>query len=50
MPALPKVDDPAALRAREVDAPCYSIDFDFDLQATRDGLPPDHIERAHFEA
>ena len=50
VPAVSKVTDPAALRAREVDAPFYSIDFDFDLHAQREGLPADQIERAHFEA
>jgi catechol 1,2-dioxygenase len=50
VPAVSKVTDPAALRAREVDAPFYSIDFDFELHAQRDGLPADQIERAHFEA
>lgn len=50
VPAVNKVSDPAALRAREVDAPFYSIDFDFDLHAQRAGLPADQVERAHFEA
>jgi catechol 1,2-dioxygenase len=50
VPALTKVTDQAALRAREVDEPFYSIDFDFDLHAQREGLPADQIERAHFEA
>ena len=50
VPALTKVTDPAALRAHEVDAPYYAIDFDFDLLAQRDGLPADEVERAHFQA
>lgn len=50
VPALTRVDDPAALRANEVDAPFYSIEFDFDLVANREGLPSDHIDRAHFTA
>ena len=50
VPAMTKVTDPAALQASEVDAPFYSIDFDFDLHAQRVGLPADQIERAHFVA
>jgi catechol 1,2-dioxygenase len=50
VPPVTRVTDPAVLRAREVDAPFYSIDFDFALHAQRDGLPADRIERAHFEA
>ena len=50
VPPLTKVDDPATLRAREAEAPFYSIDFDFDLHAARAGLPIDQVERAHFEA
>lgn len=50
VPAMKKVDDAASLRAQEVDAPYYAIEFDFDLLAARDGLPPDQVERAHFEA
>ncbi|WP_020653890.1 catechol 1,2-dioxygenase [Massilia niastensis] len=50
VPPLVKVTDPARLRAHEVDAPFYAIEFDFDLHARRDGLPPDHVERAHFSA
>ncbi|MES2259359.1 MAG: catechol 1,2-dioxygenase [Pseudomonadota bacterium] len=48
VPPMTRVDDPAALRAHEVDAPFYSIDFDFDLHAEKDGLPADQIARAHF--
>lgn len=50
VPAMTKVEDPAKLRAQEVDAPYYSIDFDFDLHAQRDDLPADQVERAHFVA
>ena len=50
VPPMTKVDDPAQLRAQEVDAPFYTIAFDFDLHARQDGLPPDHVERAHFSA
>ena len=50
VPAMTKVTDPAALRSHEVEQPFYSIDFDFDLHAQRDGLPADQIERAHFVA
>jgi len=50
VPPMTKVTDADALRASEVDAPFYSIDFDFDLHARRDGLPADQIERAHFVA
>jgi len=48
VPPMTRVDDPAALRAREVDTAFYSIDFDFDLHAERAGLPPDAVERAHL--
>ena len=48
VPPMTRVTAPAALRASEVDAPFYSIDFDFDLHARRAGLPADQIERAHF--
>ena len=48
VPPMTRVDDPAALRAHEVDAPFYSIDFDFDLHAEQQGLPADQIARAHF--
>lgn len=50
VPALSKVEDPAALRSYELDAPFYAIEFDFDLHAEQPNLPPDHIERAHFVA
>ena len=50
VPPMTRVDDPAALRAHEVDAPFYSIDFDFDLHAEQQGLPADQIARAHFAA
>lgn len=50
VPAIARVDDPAKLRAQEVDAPYHSIDFDFDLHVQRDDLPLDHVERAHFVA
>lgn len=50
VPPLARVTDPAILRAREVDAPFYAIDFDFDLLAHGEGLPADQIERAHFQA
>lgn len=50
VPPLARVTDPATLRAREVDAPFYAIDFDFDLLAHGEGLPADQIERAHFQA
>jgi catechol 1,2-dioxygenase len=50
VPEMRRIDDAAALRANEVEAPFYSIDFDFDLIAAQDGLPADHIERAHFTA
>ncbi|WP_020652951.1 catechol 1,2-dioxygenase [Massilia niastensis] len=50
VPEMKKVEDPAALRAREVDAPYYTIEFDFGLHAEKEGLPADHIERAHFQA
>lgn len=50
VPPMTKVDDPAELRAKEVDAPFYTIEFDFDLHARQDGLQPDHVERAHFSA
>ncbi|WP_137176089.1 catechol 1,2-dioxygenase [Massilia sp. HP4] len=50
VPPVTLVNDAATLRAREAEAPFYSIDFDFDLHAARTGLPADRVERAHFEA
>lgn len=50
VPPMVKVTDTAELHAHEVNAPFYSIDFDFHLHAQRAGLPADQIERAHFVA
>jgi catechol 1,2-dioxygenase len=48
VPQLQKIEDPAAIRRYELDAPYYAIEFDFDLHLERDDLPADQIERAHF--
>jgi catechol 1,2-dioxygenase len=48
VPPMTRVSDPAALRAQEVDAPFYSIDFDFELHPEKPGLPTAEIARAHF--
>jgi catechol 1,2-dioxygenase len=50
VPPITRVDDPDALRTHAVDAPFYSIDFDFDLHAEQNGLPADQIVRPHFIA
>ena len=48
VPPVIRVDDPAALQEHDVDAPFYSITFDFDLHAEQAGLPQDEIVRAHL--
>lgn len=50
VPPMTLVTDPAALRDHDVDAPFYSITFDFSLHAGQAGLPQDEIARSHFAA
>jgi catechol 1,2-dioxygenase len=50
VPPMTRVSAPAALRAHEVDAPFYSIDFDFELHAERQGLPAADIVRPRATA
>lgn len=50
VPAMTRITDSAALRAHGVEAPFYSIDFDFDLLAEQEGLPAADIVRARLAA
>lgn len=45
VPELLHVTDPAEIRRHEVDAPFYSIDFDFSLHAEQADLPKAEIQR-----
>ncbi len=50
VPPMERIEDPASLRAQEVEAPYYSINFDFDLHAAQGGLPADQVNRDRFQA
>ena len=45
VPELTHVTDPALIRKHEVDAPFYSIDFDFTLHPEQADLPKAEIQR-----
>jgi catechol 1,2-dioxygenase len=50
IPAVRRSTDPAAIRARGVDAPFAEITFDFVLNRAVEGAPDTVVHRAHAEA
>ncbi|EJM95746.1 catechol 1,2-dioxygenase [Herbaspirillum sp. YR522] len=48
VPALKQVTDAAAIRSNELDAPFYSIDFDFTMHREQADLPKAEVDRVHF--
>lgn len=50
VPKIVRVTDPAALNAKQVDAPFSSIDFNFTLHAEKQGLPAAEIVRPRVSA
>lgn len=48
VPALTRVTDDAAIRRNELDAPFYSIDFDFTMHREQSDLPKAEVDRVHF--
>jgi catechol 1,2-dioxygenase len=48
VPALTHVTDAAAIRKNELDAPFYTIDFDFTMHRDQSDLPKAEVERVHF--
>lgn len=50
IPAVQRVDDPAAIRERGLDAPFAKIEFDFALNSATDGVPDTIVQRDHAKA
>ncbi|MCA1326712.1 catechol 1,2-dioxygenase [Herbaspirillum sp. alder98] len=48
VPALTHITDAAAIRKNELDAPFYSIDFDFTMHREQSDLPKAEVDRVHF--
>jgi catechol 1,2-dioxygenase len=50
VPAVSRIDDPAQMDAKRVNAPFASIDFDFRLYRDTAGAPSPLVERARAAA